>query len=365
MKWLAIASVVLLAACAGPVREPAPELTAAQARALAARAIPPGVADGDGWAADMHAAFTVLGIAPTPSNLCAAVAVIGQESGFQVDPPVPGLADIAWREIDLRAARAGLPAIVVRTALRIPSPDGRSYAERIDAAKTEQDLSRAFDDMVGSLPLGRRLFGGWNPVRTGGPMQVGIAFAEAQAREHEYPYPVARSLRDEVFTRRGGLYFGIAHLLDYPADYDAPIYRFADYNAGRHASRNAAFQNAVSVASGIPLDLDGDLIAHDGDASRPPGATELAVRSLAARLDLDAGDIRRALEQGDSADFARTDLYRRVFALADRSAGRRLPRAMLPVIALKSPKIRRPLTTEWFARRVDERHRRCLARLAG
>jgi hypothetical protein len=34
---------------------------------------------------------------------------------------------------------------------------------------------------------------------------------------------------------------------------------------------------------------------------------------------------------------------------------------VVPRIALQSPKITRKLTTEWFANRVDERLRRCLA----
>ena len=34
----------------------------------------------------------------------------------------------------------------------------------------------------------------------------------------------------------------------------------------------------------------------------------------------------------------------------------------MPQIDLKSPKISRKLTTEWFARRVEGRYRSCLAR---
>ena len=41
-------------------------------------------------------------------NVCAALAVTEQESSFQADPQVPGLADIARRKIDQRAAREGV-----------------------------------------------------------------------------------------------------------------------------------------------------------------------------------------------------------------------------------------------------------------
>ena len=86
--------------------------------------------------------------------------------------------------------------------------------------KTEKELSEIFEDFIGMVPLGERMFGGLNPVRTGGPMQVSVAFAEEHAEAKTYPYPVHGTIRDEVFTRRGGMYFGIAHLLDYPASYD-------------------------------------------------------------------------------------------------------------------------------------------------
>ncbi|SQJ26030.1 lipoprotein [Salmonella enterica subsp. enterica] len=79
-------------------------------------------------------------------------------------------------------------------------------------------------------------------------MQVSIAFAEQHAKG--YPWKMAGTVRQEVFTRRGGLWFGTYHLLNYPANYSAPVFRFADFNAGWYASRNAAFQNAVSKASG-------------------------------------------------------------------------------------------------------------------
>lgn len=353
---------VLLAGCAAVDRPagPAP-MRPADARALVSELLPAQLPDRAGWATDIVAALTAMQIAPTPQNLCATLAVTEQESSFRVDPAVPGLAAIAWQQIDRQAERAGVPQLIVHGALRLASPSGRSYSERIDAARTEKELSEIFEDFVGMVPMGRRLFAGWNPVRTGGPMQVSIEFAEKHAADKPYPYPVDDSIRREVFTRRGGMYFGIAHLLDYPASYDKPLYRFADFNAGHYASRNAALQNAIGTLSGIPLALDGDLVRHDSDRANP-GSTELAARTLAARLDMSPGAIRRDLEQGDSDALERSTFYKRVFALADKQEGRALPRAMVPRIALQSPKITRKLTTQWFANRVDERYTRCLRR---
>ena len=105
--------------------------------------------------------------------------------------------------------------------------------------------------------------------------------------------------------------------------------------------------------------LDGDLILHDAGRGRV-GATESAVLSLSEPLAMDPRSIRRALEQGTEHEFEETDLYRRVFELAEERAGKPLARAVMPQIALESPKITRRLTTEWFATRVQTRYQRCV-----
>jgi hypothetical protein len=359
--WVVFAALV--SGCAGERRTTIPPdaLNPADARALIDKSMPRTVIDRQGWVADIYAGLSVLDIPATPSNICAVIAVIEQESSFRVDPVVPNLPAIAWRTIDERAAAAGVPRMLLHGLLKLNSPNGRTYEERIDGARTEKQLSDIFEDFIGAVPMGRTLFAQHNPIRTRGPMQVQVTFAEQQAASKPYPYPVKTTLADEVFTRRGGVYFGIAHLLAYPADYERYLYRFADFNAGQYASRDAAFQAAVSAASGIPLIPDGSLLARDDDA-RTPGATELAVRTLGARLNLSNATIHSALEKGRSAEFAESTIYERVFSLADRSAGRALPRARVPQIDLHGPKISRKLTTGWYADRVDERFERCLAR---
>lgn len=350
-------AAAMLAGCAGE-REHT-EVRPADARNLIEGLLPLKLTDRTGWTDDIYASFKVLAVEPSRDNVCAVAAVIDQESGFRVDPLVPGLPAIAWREIDARAAQAGVPRAIVRGVLQMRSPTGRTYAERIDAARTEKALSDVYEDLIGTVPLGRTLFAAHDPIRTRGPMQVQVAFAEQFAAAKSYPYPVAGSIAQEVFTRRGGLYFGIAHLLAYPAPYDRFLYRFADFNAGQYASRNAAFQAALRSASGIAIVADGALLPHGADG-KTAGATELAARTLAARLELSDTAIHRALERGKSDDFAATTLYQRTFALAENAARRALPRALVPRIELHGPKLSRKLTTEWYASRVNARFERCL-----
>jgi hypothetical protein len=139
------------------IEQPA-HLSPTEIRASISRSLPSNITDRSGWTADIYAAFNALDIAPTPDNICAVVAVTEQESSFRTDPPVPGLAKIAWKEIDKRAQDMGIPAVVVHTALRVPSPNGKSYVERIDAAQTEKDLSETFEDFIGMVPAGKTFF---------------------------------------------------------------------------------------------------------------------------------------------------------------------------------------------------------------
>ena len=349
-----------------PIRAPAKApAKIVESRAFLEYLIPSGAVDRAGWASDIYSALGAMEIPPTAENFCAVIAITEQESSFRADPSVPGLSEIAWKEIEKQRERAGVPKLMMNTALQMSSSNGKTYSQRLDAARTERDLSDVFEDFIGRVPMGKIFFADRNPVRTGGPMQVSVTFAEKHAASRKYPYPLSGSIRNEVFTRRGGIYFGVAHLLDYPASYDSRIYRFADFNAGHYASRNAAFQNAVALASGTALDLDGDLLRYDHGKPLPQsGATELAVRALAPRLAMSPAEIRRDLERGTAAEFERTQLYTRVFALADKGSAKPLPRAMLPRIVLQSPKFTRKLTTAWFAKRVDDRHKRCLARAA-
>jgi hypothetical protein len=352
-----------LAGCASaPERRP-PQRSADEVRAQLVDLLPPRLAQREGWAQDIEAAFRHLDLLQSTDNLCAALAVIEQETGYRANPTVPNLPRIARAEIERRAARLKIPRVALAAVLRLRSGDGRSFEQRLQALRTEKDMSDLYAELIARVPLGETLFDAANPVRTGGSMQVSIAFAEAHAKQQPYPYAGAQSIREEVFSRRGGVYFGIAHLLQYRSSYERHLYRYADFNAGWYASRNAAFQQALSELSGVRLALDGDLILPDpGLFERSRSETERVALSLSSVLGLSESRISRDLRRADRFDFEQTDTWRLVFERADAQARTPLARARVPQIRLSSPKITRTLTTEWFAERVESRYRQCINR---
>lgn len=325
--------------------------------------LPSYVKDSQGWAKDLVTAYDHLDLPHSPAMYCASIAVIQQESSFRADPTVPGLGTLVMKELQQRADKFFIPDVVLNTALDKPSPGGETWRRRIEQLRTERELNTLFEDMLAYLPFGQAWLEDYIPVRTAGPMQVSIQYAKDHVKHTDYPYTFAGSLRNEVFTRRGGVYFGVSILMDYPLQYTDPIYRFADFNAGRYASRNAAFQAAISQASGTTLVLDGDLLRYHGGVVSPfVSNTEKALRSIKPQLDLTDSDIRSDLRLEKQAEFSDTRTYNRTFRLAQASAGKLLPRAQVPGIKLKSPKITSNLTTAWFANKVKRRFNDCLAR---
>lgn len=319
--------------------------------------LPSKLADRNGWAADIFAAFEAIKVVPTKEYVCAVVAEIEQESAFQSDPTVPGLQKIVRRELDARKEKYGIPQWIIDSELDTRSPDGRTYNQRINSLKTESEVSVLYEDMISEIPFGKDMLVDFNPVHTGGPMQVSVSFASSYVATKPYPYVIKSSLRNELFTRKGGLYFGVAYLLDYPANYGSMIFRFADFNAGIYSSRNAAFQNALSSLSGVSLVTDGDLLRYkDGVVQEtPPSLTMQALLKISPQLSMNNAEIFHDLSLEKSPEFEQSQLYKKIFSLMPT-----MPRAIVPEIVLSSPKFSRKLTTVMYAKQVDGCYQRCL-----
>ncbi|WP_411728326.1 DUF1615 family protein [Methyloglobulus sp.] len=105
-----------------------------------------------------------------------------------------------------------------------------------------------------------------NNIDTVSSVQVAVRFAinNEQSRRHKnLTLKEFWELRDLMYTRKGGLYYGAMQLLSYDSGYSQKIHRFADFNAGRYASRNAALQILLAKLLKKKLSLDGDLLNYD------------------------------------------------------------------------------------------------------
>ena len=274
-------------------------MSRSEVRSLAGAIVPAGK-DAPGWAADIAGALKCNCIRASRSNLCSVMAVIGQESTFTANPEVAGLGRIAEQQI--KAKLAALPVLPGAAAVGVeiflamkPTPE-QSYLSMIRAAKTERDLDLVYRNitfflfreyattrLLNAAAVAHRIDAA-NPVATLGSMQVSAAFTIAEvekARNRRLGLGAIWRLRDELYTRKGGVAYGTRMLLGYRAEYPSRLFVFADYNAGRYASRNAAFQHMVAELCGAELALDGDLMLYEAGKPKPEAsATEKALRGM-------------------------------------------------------------------------------------
>lgn len=344
----------------------------------------PNLKDAGGWAGDILWALEISGLSRSAENVCALIATIDQESNFKANPPVEGLGRRAIAALKAKLDGTGLNALVLRTLFAADPSIKQRLLDRLRAARTERDIDVAYRKLIAEtltvqsiIELDRdyglgaaEFLESRNEITTIGSMQVSVVSAlEFERRYLGRPlyFEDIYRVRDFLYTRRGGILAGTRQLLGYRSGYAEKLHRFADYNAGRYSSRNAAFQSAVSRLDGRDLDLDGDLLIYRGqDVSAAKSRTEQAIIRIAeARgLALDRRQIRQNLRMEKDFGFTATPTYTRVIGLYKNTYGEDPPFARIPEIRLESVKLDRPLTTAWFAKRVDGRYRRCLSRAA-
>lgn len=351
-----------------------PELKEEQIKRL----IPTRVQNRGSWAGDLYEITDQLGIPKTKENICTIIAVVDQESNFVADPQVPGLGEKAIREVDQRledklgVTLAGYFKNMLKTQ---PSPDD-NYLSRMHKVKTERELDELYREMfnhfskhyhVSALTGAARLVGQdvserLNPITTLGSMQVHIGYA----KEHKRSGMNMAELRSDLYTQNGGLYYGIHRLMMYPADYDKPLYRFADYNSGRYSSRNAAFQSMLNDLTEAELDLDGDLLLYNKDGSirsnKSQSERELIAVFAANNVLITPRQIRSDLKEEKEQDFEDTQTYLAVKKLYQEKTGKEPIYAIMPEVVISGPKLSRDYNTNWFATRVNGRYQTCMQR---
>ena len=165
-------------------------------------------------------------------NACAVVAVIEQESGFQVDPVIPGLGKLALRTID--------------DAHRTSECRWLSCTRHLSSNRPT-DRPTASDQGCANREAAERCVRGLHRPCAARPQALRQPQSDPHARSHAGQCCLRRAIRRgqavplsrlrarsarRALHARASIYFGVAHLLDYEAPYDRYLYRFADYNSG-------------------------------------------------------------------------------------------------------------------------------------
>ena len=359
-----------------------PEMEAEQIK----KVIPTRVNDRQSWAQDIFDIMQELSIPKTKQNVCSVVAVVDQESNFVADPTVPGLGEKAVQEINSRLKEkfeaklgetiGGTVAEYFEHVLKNQPYPKNNYMSQMRKVKTERELDllyrEIFDYMskhyhVSALTGAAKLVGQdigekMNPITTLGSMQVHINYA----KEHKRQSGSIAELRNDLYTQYGGLYYGIHRLMEYPADYDKAIYRFADYNSGMYSSRNAGFQRMLNAMTKTEISLDGDLLLYtkNGDIRATQSQTEKELIAIFAQNNIlvTPRQIRSDLKKEKEKKFEDTQTYLAVQKLYQNKTQKEPIYATMPQVVISGPKLSRDYNTNWFASRVNGRYETCMQR---
>lgn len=370
LKFLSLSTIALaLSACLPET--PEPKLGVDDVASL----IPKRVSDRQGWASDIIAVYDKLKLPIEPVNICTTIAIIDQESNFVADPTVANLGEVSLKALNdkLDDKLGKTLAGYFRTMLdKHPTPD-KSFAKRIKAVKTERQLDELFREMfayfaktykVGAVNDTAKLLNNGideklNPITTLGSMQVHIDYA----KDHRRANMSNDELRTDLYSRYGGLYYGIHRLMKYDTQYDKPIYRFADYNSGMYSSRNSAFQKRVASLTGAKLAIDGDLLLYgSGGVSSQVSQTEKVLIGLlaTAKVPMTPAQIRSDLKKEKKASFENTATYQAVNEMFKQKYKKEPTYAIMPEVVISSTKMKQDKNTNWYATNVNRRYEACM-----
>lgn len=370
LKWVGLGAMMMaLTACQEP--PPAPKVLE---NSQLANLIPKHkhINNARGWADDIAKIFDQLGIEKVSQNACTVIAIIDQESNFVADPAIPNLGATSLKAMNekLEEKLGKTLAKKFQEMLAVKPTPKDNFLKQIKAVKTERELDELFRKMfkyfsenykMGAITNTAKVFGAGidekiNPINTLGSMQVHIDYA----KQHRRTNMKDDELRSDLYSQYGGLYYGIHRLMTYQANYDEPIFRFADYNSGMYSSRNAAFQAQLGTISGKKLALDGDLLLWDGDSPKTAKSqTETALIALQIP-NLTESQIRRDLKKEKTQAFEQTQTYQIVRERFGKKMNRYPKYAIMPEVVIASVKMSSNKNTNWFATNVNKRYQRCM-----
>lgn len=314
------------------------------------------------WAQAIKESLEELGQPVDKEHVCAVAAVISQVSGFSIAPENSRMASILRKKIESAETNEVL-RFIIETRLDQKASNGRTFRENIDSVASELDFEQWYDEFT-SASITKPILLVLNKdasdlVTTIGSMQVSVKFAE------EYPKKPLNagfgSVRNMLYTCKGGVFYGTAYLLDYKHNYDDWKYVFADFNAGHYSSRNAGFQKMLAKLTKKTVVQDGDLMSYENGDIKPSTTYETFIGFLKKKgMEFDEGRIRKDFSKEKSYDFENTWSYTTIAEMHRKKYGRTIY-AVLPDIPLNSPKfVSKNLSTKWFAQRVKSRYNHCM-----